>query len=101
MSIDGAVLYRQDKNTGRIRASLEYEPARIPYSLTADDYNAGGSEKILLEKGTLAGQVYGWISRPVEAGEVLFRLKDGTGREVFRIPFLLQKKIIKKQGMMN
>ena len=98
MSIDGAVLYRQDKNTGRIRASLEYEPARVPYSLAADDYNAGGREKILLEKGTLAGQVYGWISRPVEAAEVLFHLKDGTGREVSSIPFLLHKKDYKETG---
>ena len=96
MSIDGAVLYRQDKNTGRIRASLEYEPARVPYSLAADDYNAGGREKILLEKGSLAGQVYGWISRPVEAAEVLFRLKDGTGKEVSSIPFLLHKKNYKE-----
>ncbi|MEZ3422384.1 MAG: hypothetical protein K1W39_01570 [Lachnospiraceae bacterium] len=98
MSIDGAVLYRQDKNTGRIRASLEYEPARVPYSLAADDYNAGGREKILLEKGSLAGQVYGWISRPVEAAEVLFRLKDGTGKEVSSIPFLLHKKNYKETG---
>ena len=45
MCIDGALAYRQDKRTGRIRASLSYEPARVPYSLTAEDYETGGQEK--------------------------------------------------------
>lgn len=98
MCIDGALAYRQDKRTGRIRASLSYEPARVPYSLTAEDYEAGGQEKELLEKGTLMGQVYGCISRPVEAEAVLFYLKDGAGKEVYRIPFFFQKKNYRETG---
>lgn len=98
MCIDGALAYRQDKKTGRIRALLSYEPARVPYSLTAEDYESGGREKRLLEKGSLMGQVYGRISRPVEAEEVLFHLKDGTGKEVCRIPFFFQKENYRETG---
>ncbi|RKI40048.1 hypothetical protein D7V86_22280 [bacterium D16-51] len=98
MCIDGAMAYRQDKKTGRIRSVLSYEPAKVPYSLTAQDYASGGREKRLLEKGSLMGQVYGRISRPVEAEEVLFRLKDGTGKEVCRIPFFFQKEDYSETG---
>ncbi len=98
MCIDGAMAYRQDKKTGRIRALLSYEPARVPYSLTVEDYETGGKEKKLLEKGTLMGQVYGRISRPIEAEEVLFYLKDGTGKEVYRIPFYFQKENYRETG---
>lgn len=98
MCIDGAMAYRQDKKTGRIRALLSYEPARVPYSLTVEDYEAGGREKKLLEKGTLMGQVYGRVSRPIEAEEVLFYLKDGTGKEVYRIPYFFQKENYRETG---
>ena len=92
MCIDGAFAYQRDKKTGRIRAHISHEAARIPYSLSAEDYNKPGHEKILLEKGTFMGQVYGFLSRPQEAEEVLFCLRDGTGKKVYNIPFLLRKK---------
>ena len=91
MCIDGAVAYQQDKKTGRIRTSINHEPARVPYYLTADDYKSGKREKTLLEKGTPMGEVYNFLSRPVEAEEVLFHLKDGTGKEVFNITYFFHK----------
>lgn len=98
MCIDGAVAYQQDKKNGRIRATLVHEPAKMPYSLSAEDYKTPGQEKILLEKGTLMGQVYGFISRPIETEAVLFCLKDGTGKDVFHIPFLLKKENYTETG---
>lgn len=81
MCIDGAFAYQRDKKTGRIRADINHDAARIPYSLSAEDYKTPGHEKILLEKGTLMGQVYGFLSRPQETEEVLFCLRDGTGKK--------------------
>lgn len=92
MCIDGAVAYHKDKKTGRIRAVISHEAARMPYSLSAEDYKVPGYERTLLEKGTLMGHVYGFISKPEEAEEVLFCLRDGTGKKVYNIPFLLRKK---------
>ena len=98
MCIDGAAAYQQDRKTGRIRTFLSYEPARMPYYLTAEDYENGGREKVLIEKGTPMGQIYGCLSRPVEAEEVLFHLKDGKGKEVNTIPFLLQRQEYQEAG---
>lgn len=98
MCIDGAIAYQQDWKTGRIRAKISYEPARVPYSLTAEDYGSGGREKILIQKGTPMGQIYGCLSRPVETEEVLFHLKDGAGKEVFCIPFFLQRQEYQETG---
>lgn len=98
MCIDGAAAYQQDRKTGRIRTFLSYEPARMPYYLTAEDYENGGREKVLIEKGTPMGQIYGCLSRPVEAEEVLFHLKDGKGKEVNTIPFLLQRQEYQEVG---
>ena len=70
----------------------------MPYSLTAEDYETGGREKTLLEKGTPMGQAYGCLSRPVETEEVVFRLKDGMGNEVFRIPYSLLRESRQETG---
>lgn len=90
--IDGAFAYQKDKKTGRIRADIIHEAAKIPYSLSAEDYKIPGHEIVLLEKGTFMGQVYGFLSRPQETEEVLLYLRDGTGKKVYNIPFLLRKK---------
>ncbi len=98
LCLDGAMAYQQDLKSGRIRTRLVYEPARAPYSLTAEDYETGGREKTLLEKGTPMGQAYGCLSRPVETEEVVFRLKDGMGNEVFRIPYSLLRESRQETG---
>lgn len=98
LCIDGAMAYQRDLRSGRIRTKLSYEPARAPYSLTAEDYEAGGREKTLLEKGTPMGQAYGCLSRPVETQEVLFHLKDGMGKEVFTIPYSLERENRQETG---
>ena len=98
MCIDGAAAYQRDRKEGRIRTQLSYEPARVPYSLTAEDYGSGGREKVLIQKGTPMGQIYGCLSRPVETEEVLFHLKDGMGKEVFCIPFFLQRQEYQETG---
>lgn len=90
LCMDGAIAYQQDRRTGRIRTELSYEPARAPYSLTAEDYEMGGRQKTLLEKGTPMGEVYGFLSRPTGTEEILFHLKDGMEKEVSCIPYSIQ-----------
>ncbi len=87
MCIDGAMAYQQDRRTGRIRTAISYEPARAPYSLTAEDYEMAGRQKTLLEKGTPMGEVYGFLSRPTGTEEIIFRLKDGMDKEVSCISY--------------
>ncbi len=87
LCIDGAIAYQLDKKTGRIRAALSYEPARAPYSLTAEDYEMAGRQKRLLERGVPMGETYGYLSRPIGTKEVQFHLYDGLEREVFCIPY--------------
>ncbi len=91
LCMDGAMAYQKDRRTGRIRTAVSYEPARAPYSLSAEDYRADGLQKTLLEKGTPMGEAYGFLSRPVGTEEVLFYLKDGMDREVCRIPYSMQE----------
>ena len=91
LCMDGAMAYQQDRKTGRIRTTLSYEPARAPYSLTAEDYETAGRQKTLLEKSTPMGEVYGYISRPTSTWEVLFHLKDGMEREVSCIPYAVSR----------
>lgn len=98
LCIDGAMAYQKDLRSGRIRTKLSYEPARAPYSLTAEDYETGGREKTLLEKGTPMGEAYGCLSRPVETQEVVFRLKDGMGKEVFTISYSLVRESRQETG---
>ncbi|KAI4451950.1 hypothetical protein C823_006511 [Eubacterium plexicaudatum ASF492] len=50
LCMDGAMAYQQDRRTGRIRTTISYEPARAPYSLTAEDYEMAGRQKTLLQK---------------------------------------------------
>lgn len=90
LCMDGAMAYQQDCRTGRIRTAISYEPARAPYSLTAEDYEMAGRQKTLLEKGTPMGEVYGFLSRPTGTEEVLFHLKDGMEKEVACIPYPVQ-----------
>lgn len=90
LCMDGAMAYQQDRRTGRIRTMLSYEPARAPYSLTAEDYELAGRQKTLLEKGTPMGEVYGYLSRPTSTEEILFHLKDGMDKEVSCIPYSIQ-----------
>ncbi len=92
LCMDGAMAYQQDRRTGRIRTTISYEPARAPYSVTAEDYEAPGRQKTLLEKGTPMGEVYGYLSRPTGTEEVLFHLKDGMEKEVSCIPYVIQPK---------
>lgn len=90
LCMDGAMAYQQDRRTGRIRTMLSYEPARAPYSLTAEDYEMAGRQKTLLEKGTPMGEVYGYLSRPTSTEEILFHLRDGMDREVSCIPYSIR-----------
>lgn len=90
LCMDGAMAFQQDRRTGRIRTMVSYEPARAPYSLTAEDYESAGRQKTLLEKGTPMGEVYGYLSRPTGTENVLFHLKDGMGKEVSCIPYAIQ-----------
>ncbi len=83
--------YQQDRRTGRIRTAVSYEPARAPYSVTAEDYEAAGRQKTLLAKGTPMGEVYGYLSRPTGTEEIWFHLKDGMEREVSCIPYAIHE----------
>lgn len=98
MCLDGAMAYQQDLRTGRIRVALTYEPAHMPYSMTAEDYDSGGRQKTLLEKGDPMGELYGYLSRPVGTQEIIFHLKDGMGKEICCIPYLLQNGAERKAG---
>ena len=89
LCMDGAMAYQQDLRTGRIRTTISYEPARAPYSLTAQDYEMPGRQKTLLEKGTPMGEVYGYLSRPTGTEEILFHLKDGLENEVSCISYAI------------
>lgn len=89
MCIHGAMSYQQDCRTGRIRTALSYEPSRVPYSLSAEDYIVCGKEKKLLEKGTPMGKTYGCLSRPVGTENILFHLKDGMGNKISCIPYAI------------
>lgn len=91
LCMDGAMAYQQDRRTGRIRTTISYEPARAPYSLTAEDYEMAGRQKTLLEKGTPMGEVYGFLSRPTGTEEILFYLKNGMEQEVSCIPYTIQE----------
>lgn len=91
LCMGGAVAYQRDRRTGRIRATVSYEPARAPYSVTAEDYEAGGSQKTLLAKGTPMGEGYGYLSRPTGTEGIWFHLKDGMEREVLCIPYTIQE----------
>lgn len=98
LCMDGAMAYQQDRRTGRIRTTLSYEPARAPYSLTAEDYEIAGRQKILLKKGTPMGELYGFLSRPAGTEEILFHLKDGMEKEVACIPYSIQTENREKTG---
>ncbi|MDE7312399.1 MAG: hypothetical protein K2N87_12400 [Eubacterium sp.] len=91
LCMGGAVAYQQDRRTGRIRTAVSYEPARAPYSVTAEDYETPGRQKTLLAKGTPMGEVYGYLSRPTGTEEIWFHLKDGMEKEVLRIPYAVQE----------
>ena len=90
--------YQQDRRTGRIRTTISYEPARAPYSLTAEDYEMAGRQKTLLQKGTPMGEVYGFLSRPTGTEEILFYLKDGMEQEVSCIPYKIREEIREETG---
>ncbi len=91
LCMGGAMAYQQDRRTGRIRTAVSYEPARAPYSVTAEDYEAAGRQKTLLAKGTPMGEVYGYLSRPTGTEEIWFHLKDGMEREVSCIPYAIHE----------
>lgn len=98
MCVDGAAVFQQDKRTGRIRTIVNYEPARAPYSLSAEDYRSGGQEKLLLQRGSPMGGVYGFISRPVETEEILFFLMDGNGKKITSISYLIHQEDYQETG---
>ncbi len=98
LCMDGAMAYQKDLRTGRIRTLIRYEPARAPYSLTAEDYVMAGRQKTLLEKGTPMGEMYGFLARPTGTQEVLFYLKDGFGKVVFCIPYAIAQESREETG---
>lgn len=80
MCIDGAVAFQGDKKIGRIRPSVRYASALVPYHLTVPDFQT--RETYLIREGTAMEEVYGYQSRPVETEEIVFTLKDRYGKEL-------------------
>lgn len=80
LCLSGAISYERAERLGRTHTTLSYEPAQLPYELTAMDYERGGRETVLLSPGTPANEFLGFISRHWETKEVLFWLKDTAGQ---------------------
>lgn len=76
MCIDGAITFYEAKKVGMIRPTIQYEPALIPYHLVAPNFQKDEREKYLIYAGTSISDVYGYISRPVEAEKIVFTLMD-------------------------
>ena len=81
--IEGAVAYHGAKALGRIRASLEYSPAIVPYFLTVETFDEE-KEKTLITQGQLLSSIYSFIDRTYETKIIVFNLKDHD-REILQV----------------
>jgi len=73
--INGAVAYHGAKALGRIRATLKYQPAIVPYYLTVETFDEA-KEKTLITQGQLLSEIYSFIDRTYETRIIVFNLKD-------------------------
>ncbi|MCL2151752.1 MAG: hypothetical protein FWH57_02155 [Oscillospiraceae bacterium] len=73
--IKGAVAYHGAKALGRIRSTLEYSPAIVPYYLTVETFDEE-KEKTLITQGQLLSDIYSYIDRTFETKIIVFNLKD-------------------------
>jgi len=73
--IRGAVAYHGAKALGRIRPSIEYEPAIVPYYLTVEMFNEE-KEKTLITQGQLLTDIYSYVDRTYETKIIVFNLRD-------------------------
>jgi hypothetical protein len=74
----GVLRYINAKKIGAIEARIENDIPVSPYSVSAYTYNQ--QEKILLCKFEQMNQLTGYISRPIDAEEIEFYLKNQEGR---------------------
>ena len=81
--IIGAVAYHGAKALGRIRATLEYQAAIVPYYLTVETFDEE-KEKTLITQGQLLSDVYSYIDRTYETKIIVFNLKDHD-REILQV----------------
>ena len=81
--IKGAVAYHGAKALGRIRASLEYSPAIVPYYLTVETFDEE-KEKTLITQGQVLSSIYSYIDRTYETKIIVFNLKDHD-REILQV----------------
>lgn len=73
--IKGAVAYHGAKTIGRIRSTINYESAVVPYYLTIETFNEE-KEKILIKQGQLLSTVYSYVDRPDTTRMIVFKLKN-------------------------
>jgi molecular chaperone DnaK (HSP70) len=81
--IRGAVKYHGDKAIGRIRPTINYESAIVPYYLTVETFNEE-REKLLISQGQLLSDVSSYIDRTIETKVIVFDLKDHD-REILQV----------------
>ena len=81
--IRGAVAYHGAKAIGRIRPSILYESAIVPYYLTVETFNET-REKILINQGQLLQDVYSYIDRTYETKLIIFNLR-AHDREILQV----------------
>jgi hypothetical protein len=73
--IRGAVAYHGAKAIGRIRPSIKYESAIVPYYLTVETFTED-REKTLISQGQLLSNIYSYIDRTCETKLIVFNLRD-------------------------
>ncbi|MCL1810050.1 MAG: hypothetical protein FWG42_09850 [Clostridiales bacterium] len=73
--IRGAVAYHGAKAIGRIRPSIEYESAIVPYFLTVETFDEK-KEKTLINQGQLLADIYSFIDRTYETRIIVFDLRN-------------------------
>ncbi|MCL1981765.1 MAG: hypothetical protein FWG53_01565 [Clostridiales bacterium] len=73
--IRGAVAYHGAKAIGRIRPSIEYESAIVPYFLTVETFDEK-KEKTLINQGQLLADIYSFIDRTYETRLIVFELRN-------------------------
>ena len=81
--IRGAVAYHGAKAIGRIRTSITYESAIVPYSLTVETFDEV-KEKTLITQGQLLSDVYSYVDRTVETKLIVFNLR-AHDREILQV----------------
>lgn len=95
--IRGAVAYHGAKAIGRIRPSIEYESAIVPYYLTVETFNEE-KEKTLIAQGRLLSDIYSYIDRTYETKIIVFNLQDHDREKLHDLKFNLNVDSYKMTG---